>query len=116
MRSLTTPIEHSREPDKDEKLKAATESGNKFVNFYMRNKIYFPPEICGTIEDIQDELKSTYDEFGIYRPFDPGPRDPHQDIERWNNAWKRVTEDEVPELKRELEDHFRDLLGVESDS
>jgi hypothetical protein len=27
--------------------------------------------------------------------------------------WKRVTEDDVPELKEELENHFRELLGVD---
>ncbi|MYL15731.1 hypothetical protein GLW36_03595 [Halorubrum terrestre] len=112
MRSLTDPVERSDEPSKDEKLKTAQESGNQFVNFYMKNKIYFPPHICETVEELNKEMKDVYSKFRIYRPYDSSPGDPH-DIDQWHESWKKVTEDEVPELKSELEDHFRGLLGVE---
>ncbi|MDB2240019.1 hypothetical protein [Halorubrum ezzemoulense] len=112
MRSLTDPVERSGEPSKDEKLKAARDSGNQFVNFYMKNKIYFPPHICETVEELNRELKDVFSKFRIYRPYDSSPGDPH-DIDQWHDSWKKVTEEEVPELKSELEDHFRDLLGVE---
>lgn len=114
MRSLTDPVEYPNEPQKEDKLQTAAESGNEFLNFYMKNKIYFPPEICDTIEDLHDEMQSVYNKFGIYKPYKSGPGDP-QDTGEWMDAWKRVTEDEVPELKEELEDHFRGLLGVNMD-
>jgi len=112
MRSLTDPVERSGEPSKDEKLKTAAESGNQFMNFYMRNKIYFPPHICETVEELNKEMKDVFSKFRIYRPYDSSPGDP-QDVDQWHESWKKVTEDEVPELKSELEDHFRGLLGVE---
>jgi uncharacterized membrane-anchored protein YhcB (DUF1043 family) len=112
MRSLTDPMERGEEPPKDEKLQTAAESGNEFINFYMKNKIYFPPEICDTIEDLHEEMKSVYNQFGIYKPYESRPGDP-QDPGEWLEMWKRVTEDDVPELKEELENHFRELLGVD---
>lgn len=112
MRSLTDLMERSDEPPKDEKLKTAAESGNQFINFYMRNKIYFPPQICETVEELNEEMRDIFVTFRIYRPYDGSPSGP-KNVDRWHESWKRVTEDEVPELKSELEDHFRDLLGVE---
>lgn len=114
MRSLTSPMEYPDDPSKDEQLKTAAESGNEFINFYMKNKIYFPSEICETIEELNEEMQSIYNKFGIYRPFEARPGDPH-DTGEWHDAWKSVTDDEIPELKEELEDHFRDLLGVDQD-
>lgn len=115
MRGLTDPMETPGEPSKDERLQEAANSGNEFVNFYMKNKIYFPPQVCDTVDDIQEEFNSVFNSFKVYRPFDPGPN-PAEDIEKWNEGWNRVTEDEVPDLKRDLEEQFRSLLGVESDS
>jgi len=112
MRSLTEPMERKGDPPKEDKLETAAESGNEFINFYMKNKIYFPSEICDTIEDLHEEMKSVYNKFGIYKPYESRPGDP-QDPGEWLEMWKRVTEDEVPELKQELEDHFRELLGVD---
>lgn len=112
MRSLTDLMERSDEPPKDEKLEIAAESGNQFINFYMKNKIYFPPQICETVEELNEEMRDVFLKFRIYRPYDGSPGDPH-DIDQWHESWKRVTEDEVPELKSELEGHFRRLLGVE---
>jgi hypothetical protein len=112
MRSLTTPIEYSNSPPKDEKLETAAESGNQFINYYMKNKIYFPPHICETVEDLNEEMKGVFDEFRIYKPYESSPYDP-QDPEQWHESWKKVTEEEVPELKSELERHFRELLGVD---
>lgn len=114
MRSLTTPLEQQSSPSKDEKLETAAKSGNKFLSFYMKNKIYFPPDICETIEELNDELRGVYNEFQIYEPYNHTPTSP-QDTGQWHDSWKRVTEEEVPELKSELEQHFRELLGVEID-
>lgn len=112
MRSLTTPVEWSNEPSKEEKIVKAGESGQEFLNYYIKNKIYFPPEICETVEDIQGEMRGVFHEFSILRPFEGKAGQP-PDVDRWLENWKTVTENEVPELKSELEDHFRGLLGVD---
>jgi len=114
MRSLTDPIEHTDSPSKDDKLQTAAESGNEFINFYMKNKIYFPPRICDTIEELHSEMKSVHTEFSILEPYRSSPGDP-QNPKDWLEAWENITEDEVPELKEDLEEHFRELLGVKQD-
>lgn len=114
MKSLTTPLEYEGEPSKDEKIEQAAESGNEFINYYIKNKIYFPPEICDTVEELQGELKSVFDEFRIYQPY-KNRRGSPEDLDKWTDAWETVTEDEVQELKEDLEEHFRELLGVEID-
>ncbi|WP_271968451.1 hypothetical protein [Halorubrum ezzemoulense] len=112
MKSLTHPVDLPNEPSKDEKRGEATESGDQFMYFYRKHKIYFPPHICETVEELNQELKDVFMTFKVHRPYDAPPGDSYE-TEKWRESWKTVTEDEVPELKSELEDHFRDLLGVE---
>lgn len=114
MRKLTHPMETGSDPPKKELRNKAADSGNEFVNFYMKNKIYFPPNVCEIVEEIQEEMKGVFDEWIVYRPHEDQPGK-NVDFERWLKLWKTVTENEVPELKRELEEHFRGLLGVEPD-
>jgi uncharacterized membrane-anchored protein YhcB (DUF1043 family) len=114
MRTLTDLMDRPGDPPKDEQMKNAAESGNEFVNYYMKKKIYFPPHVCETIEKLQSETKDVFVEFQVYKPYDDRPGD-SIDAERWLDNWKTVTENEVPEIKEELEGHFRELLGVEID-
>lgn len=114
MRTLTDLMERPGDPPMDEQMENAAKSGNQFVNYYMKNKIYFPPYVCETIEHLQSELKSVFVEFQVYKPHVDQPGD-SVDPDRWLKNWNTVTKDEVPEIKEELEGHFRDLLGVEVD-
>lgn len=112
MRRLTDIVTLEGEPDKTEKLKNAQDTGEDFVNFYAKNKIYFPPDACETIEEIQEEMQDVFNTFRIERPFE-AKRGGAPDIETWTENWNKISEDEVPELKRELENQFRSLLGVQ---
>lgn len=58
-------------------------------------------------------MHSVFSQFRIFKPYDPAYGG-EVDVEQWHDGWKTVTEDEVPELKEELESHFRDLLGVDN--
>lgn len=108
---LTEPMEYTESPTQEEKLEAAQRSGNDFMKFYAKKKIYFPQSVCETVEELQEELKGVFDGFQTPVPkTDSGVQTP--DIERWVEHWETVTKEEVPELKSELEEHFRDLLGV----
>lgn len=112
MRKMTHPMEMGSDPPKKELREEAAEAGNEFINFYMRNKIYFPPEVCETVEELHTETKGVFDDWIVYSPDgeQPGKK---SDPQKWFDLWDKVTEDEVPELKAELENHFRELLGVE---
>lgn len=113
LRSLTHPMEQAGDPPESDVYEDATKSGNEFLNFYMKNKIYFPEEICETIEDIIDESMEIHNKKGLrmkkFAQFETDRESFEKEIEFWN----RVAEDDIPELKRELESHFRGLLGVD---
>ncbi|GGK81923.1 hypothetical protein [Haloarcula sebkhae] len=114
MIELTDPVELGDRPPKRELLMSAKESGNEFLRYYRRNQIYFPEDVCKTVDEVYEEMKSIFHEFMIYKPHESEPGDP-QDPEHWLELWERVSDDEVPELKKELEDHFRELLGVDTE-
>lgn len=112
MRALTR--EWSGGPPTDELFQKATASGNDFAKYYMENKIYFPPETCEAVESLQDEMKDVFVDYRDGKTYEHRAERP-ADVENWLANWREVTEDEVPELKRELENHFRELLGVDLD-
>lgn len=112
MRALTT--NWSGNPTAEELLEDARASANDFSRYYVENKIYFPPDTCDAVERLQDELNDVF--VGVRAaPSGSGPHGQPADVQSWLATWDAVTEDEVPELKRELETHFRDLLGVDAD-
>lgn len=98
----------------DELLQEARESGNDFADYYAENKIYFPPTTCDAVERIRDEMNHVFLDVRAGSSHGRGP-EPRTDVERSVANWHDVSQDEVPELKAELEDHFRELLGVDVD-
>lgn len=111
MRTLTDPMERPDDPPQEEKIQQAAESGNQFVNYYMENKIYFPPGICDTIEQLNQELQDVF----VNSKINTGTNHRKVSSDRVEGRlelWKRTTEEDIPELKTELEAHFRELLGV----
>jgi hypothetical protein len=111
MRTPTDPMERPDDPPQEEKIQQAAESGNQFVNYYMENKIYFPPGICDTIEQLNQELQDVF----VNSKINTGTNHRKVSSDRVEGRlelWKRTTEEDIPELKTELETHFRELLGV----
>lgn len=115
MRSLVKPFQGAGEIPQDDKIKQAADSGEAFRSFYNRNRVYLPPDVCDTSEELLDEFKDVFDDFAIYRVHEQGTSafDPSERMEVWVEDWEKIDEDSIPELKQELEDHFRELLGVE---
>lgn len=112
MCALTTG--QTSDPPSDELLQKATTSGNEFAEFYAVNEIYLPSDTCEAVERLQDEMTDVFAEFRTGRTHGDR-RDRRPALERYQASWRDVTEDEVPELKRELQRHCRDLLGVDLD-
>jgi lipopolysaccharide biosynthesis regulator YciM len=114
LRDLTHLLEQPSDDTKEEELDAAAKAGNNFLNYYMKRKIYFPKEICNTIEEAVEESMEIVNEQRIQAAKSEvhlGPEDFEKEVEHW----ERVTEEDIPDLKEDLEEHFRELLGVEID-
>jgi hypothetical protein len=93
MRALTGPDR----PDglsREEKIRQAAESGNEFTEFYSKNKIYFPPRICDSVEELNEELREIY----IKSKTNFESRHEKEASERFGDQlelWKRVTEEDI---------------------
>lgn len=117
MRDMVNPFIPSGDTPREERIDEAAESGEEFRRYYREKKIYFPPHICETVENLLKEYRDMFQEFSVSRIHDDQDThyEPGESSEKWVENWQSLTEDEIPELREELEDHFRDLLGVDTE-
>ena len=93
-----------------EQTKKAEKSGAELFNYYEKNKLYFNKDTCELLEEILKLLKDSYTDFSMKYIF--GTMSAEFEIEKT----KRVSEnikDKVPKIKIELENNFREIIGVE---
>ena len=113
MRSLVDPMLSRGESSREEMIEQAGESGEAFRRYYLKHKIYFPQEVCNTMECLLSQYNNMFHEFSIKNIHDPESSFYEEGrATTWLENWKKLTENEVPQLKVELEGEFRDLLGV----
>lgn len=91
--------------------KKAGKSGNAFLSYYDKNKLYFNKETCDLIEEIIKLLKDSYSDFSFKYIF--GQLSPQLEIETIKSATSKVR-NKVPEVKAKLEANFREIIGVEN--
>lgn len=118
MRNMVDPFIRAEEMPREEKIDTAAESGEEFRRYYKKNKIYFPTHICETAEDLIDEYREMFQDFSISRIHDEEESrydDEVERMEKWVGEWNSLTNNEIPELREELENHFRELLGVDTE-
>ncbi len=115
MRDMVNPLIQKGDEPRQEKIERAAESAEEFRRFYRKNKIYFPSDVCETMEKLLEEYRDMFHQFSILRLHEEdSPVDVEKRLDKWLENWKALTEDDIPELRGELESHFRDLLGVET--
>lgn len=112
VRAVTTGASGDRSPD--ELHRTAVTSGNAVASYYEDHRIYFPAETCDVIESVQQELHRVFHDVQARGSNGRGPEGRSDDEARMNTV-SHVTEDEIPDRTRELESHFRDLLGIDEE-
>ena len=90
-------------------VKKAESSGNKFLSYYSRHKLYFNLETCSLVDEIIKLLKETHSDFTFKYIF--GHISAQLEYENVKKATERIRE-KVPALKVKLEDNFRKIIGV----
>jgi hypothetical protein len=86
------------------------ESGNKFTRYYTMNKLYFSVEMCEKIDEIIKEMRSCqYDLTIQYQWINLSAE---MTMDSFKKAREKL-EKEVPKLKEQIENEFREILGVE---
>lgn len=113
MNKLVVPLELTGQPKKEALLPKVTEAGNEFLNYYNKNRIYFSKRMCALIDKINKEFREMYVDWQVYQPHTLDAPDVNQDdrIRRWSEIWKK-SEKDIPELREQIEEEFRTLLGV----
>jgi uncharacterized membrane-anchored protein YhcB (DUF1043 family) len=91
-------------------VKKAEASGNKFLLYYMRHKLYFSLETCTLIDEIIKLLKESHTDFSFKYIF--GPVSAEMEYENVKKATEKIRT-KVPEIKVKLEENFRKIIGVE---
>ncbi|MBC9985295.1 hypothetical protein E4P24_02775 [Haloferax sp. AS1] len=114
MRALVDPMFSRGETSREEKIEIAAKSGEELQRFYLRNKVYFSSDICGTMDDLLGEYRDMFHDFSVAKIHDAGESLPGSEkrIEKWQENWESLTKDEIPVLREELQSQFRDILGV----
>jgi len=114
MRALVDPMAFRGESSRKEKIETAAESGEELRRYYLKNKIYFSPDVCETMDELLGEYRDMFHDFSIAKLHDVEDSLPDESerITQWQENWKALTEDDIPGLKAQLENQFRDLLGV----
>lgn len=120
-RNMTQAFDPAKTPsgkDREDLLEEAKESGWDFQEYFQENRIYLPKEVDQDVEIFIQESGEIVNKFAIYdlmgvqedSPFRSGTM---QDIEQWEQEWQKITKEVLPPLKQDLENEFRDILGVE---
>ncbi|WP_341900744.1 hypothetical protein [Fluviicola taffensis] len=93
-----------------ETVQKAGESGNLLFDYYLTNKLYFNDETCKYIDEIIKELRYGYSDLTFHYTF--GNISPQMQFENVRKATVSIRET-VPKIKKELEENFQKILGVE---
>jgi len=109
--SYMCPLQTSGEPSQDEKGGEAVKIANNFTDYYEENRIFVDEELAKKIDKLSETFKQAWNEFEIYRL---SKKNREFDLENWREAWKIISE-QTPIIKKEIEDEFRKIIGIEDE-
>ena len=96
------------------------DKGISFEKFYNLNRIFFSSNFCNLSDNLREEMKSInqqisgyLDQYNIFHLIQSNSKESTEYIRMIMNAQKDISLKVEPLLK-ELEEEFRELLGVES--
>lgn len=108
--SLMNPLQLVEELPEVEKGKVAAKDANELTEYYEENRIFFDEKLAEEIDSLLSEFKIAWSEFQASR-ISKELRDGKIMLNQWSNAWKQI-ERKVPEIKKQLENKFRNILGT----
>lgn len=116
--SFLSPMEWNGEPSKPEKYGAAMIKLVNLYRYFDKNRIYLPPSLCSSMEDLIAKIRGHVVEFGTYVQLVDSDKDlsVHQDKHKaWHAGWSAIRE-QIPTARESLENEFRELLGASTGS
>ncbi len=108
--SLMRMMQWAGEPDQSQKYTTAADSFNDLSKYFHQNEIFFDQKLAEKINDLINTLMKSLMVFNTPK-FIQGDK-MTRDVEKWHEAWQ-ILQNKVPEIKKEIEAQFRNILGVE---
>lgn len=111
--SFLSPMGWNGEPKKKEKHITAMNKLADLFRYFDKHRIYLPPELCSSLEQLVIEIRSLVIDFGVYFDFpESSLNDSTQQEKRkaWHAGWGAI-KNQVPLARQNLENEFRFLLG-----
>ena len=106
--SLVSPIEMEGEPDKEEKMKIASDANRAFTEYFLSNRIYYPKKLYDKINDFHLLLVDNGRKFN--RAYDRGKAGGEPATEHWYEAFAGIRDKARP-LFDDMHDDFQSILG-----
>lgn len=110
-------IRDDEDPQKaeDARIERANKAIQDFNNYVLENCIYFEKSLAKKLDEIRQEYYSAAIDCMFIKQTAPdvGEKEYRKHIERWNEIINKISGD-LQNALRELEDEFRQLLGVNS--
>lgn len=109
--SLMNLLQLASEPTQEEKSKEAAKNANDLTDYYEENRIFFEEKLAEDIDSLLSGFHNAWNKFQYARNARKSG-DYKEALKEWNTAWKQIQE-EIPKVKKTLENKFRKILGIE---
>ena len=97
------------EKEEKERIKAATNSYNDFLDYYSEHRIFFRIETCELIDSMQKLFKEGYSKYTMARRFNI--QDFDIKLENSKKSFETISE-KIPPILRLVEKEFRNEIGL----
>ena len=116
-REFVYHAEHVEESEREKLLSSLSDASNVFKKIYQENHLYLSKKTCENIQKVFKEVQIPAHEFiyalGSY--LHGGEITEEQFTNEWSKAFTNFA-DKIPPVLEDLENQFRELLGVENES
>lgn len=105
------------EPNLEEKVSALGDNFNELRNYFLPKRIFFEESLCELIDRILESAKGIFYDITTFavKTDDLSYRYDKELLKERHQFWEKarnIHENEVLELKKKLENEFRNILGI----
>jgi len=112
--SLMNPLQLVGEPTQEEKGREAAKNANELINYYEENRIFFEEKLAEDVDSLLSGFRDAWNKFNY--SIEARKVGEHKEaLKEWNLAWNQIQK-KVPDVKKQLENKFRNILGIKDEN
>ena len=88
----------------------------ELFRYFDKHRIYLPTELCDVVDKLVTDVRMHVIRFGTYLTWDENALQEHTRKEKhevWMAGWDAI-KNQVPAVRKQLEDSFRALLAADA--